>query len=194
MTYSIPWDESTPDGSEAANTIDTEIVNLKIAIRERMSEILPDWDTDLIEPKLPIFGYPRVEAIRASNQAIGASAYAQVTFSAPTVNNGTMWSAGNPTRITIPAGLTGFYLVVGYGQYEANAAGSREFALKVNGTLDEDSRVMMHDNDSGVDSGLSFTWMGQLTAGDYLELTTWHNSTTDPLNLTNARLCVVRFA
>lgn len=47
MTYSVSWDEAIPSGTSAANQIDTFITNDKIAVRERMNDLLgtTDWAT-----------------------------------------------------------------------------------------------------------------------------------------------------
>jgi hypothetical protein len=55
MVYNIAWDETQPDGSEAASTLDTEFQEFKESIRERMNNILDSttaWETDGDDPKL----------------------------------------------------------------------------------------------------------------------------------------------
>ncbi len=53
MAYSIPWDEAGPSGATTpADTIDTELQNLKISIRERIESIICDWSDDSVDPKV----------------------------------------------------------------------------------------------------------------------------------------------
>ncbi|MEE8113333.1 MAG: hypothetical protein V3T23_03155 [Nitrososphaerales archaeon] len=53
MVYSIVWDNTTPVGSSTnANTIDTELQNLKTSIQERMNNLTKNtWETDANDPK-----------------------------------------------------------------------------------------------------------------------------------------------
>ena len=55
MAYAEVWDNSAPDGSVVvANTLDTEIQDLKKAITERMNDLVGagNWENDLVDPKL----------------------------------------------------------------------------------------------------------------------------------------------
>lgn len=50
---SVPWDEASPSGATTpADTIDTELQNLKISIRERLEDLIPDWSDDTVCPKV----------------------------------------------------------------------------------------------------------------------------------------------
>lgn len=52
MAYLQPWDEGTPVGStELGEDLDTIIQNLKISMRERLEDVIPDWSDDLVQPK-----------------------------------------------------------------------------------------------------------------------------------------------
>lgn len=52
MAYSRSWSEGTPTGSSNPSTIDEELRNLKLAFRERIEDLLPDWANDGVDPKL----------------------------------------------------------------------------------------------------------------------------------------------
>ncbi len=53
MAYGIPWDEAGPSGATTpADTIDTELQNLKISIRERIEDVICDWADDSVNPKV----------------------------------------------------------------------------------------------------------------------------------------------
>ncbi len=51
MAYTDPWDEATPLGSSAADTLDTIIQQHKRSLRERLEAAFPDWADDAIDPK-----------------------------------------------------------------------------------------------------------------------------------------------
>lgn len=52
MVYSISWDEGVPVGATTpAADIDTEIQKVKTSLRERLEDVLPDFDDDLLDPK-----------------------------------------------------------------------------------------------------------------------------------------------
>lgn len=53
MAYAVAWNEAAPVGSStSADTLDTELQNLKKSIRERMNDILGNvWETDANDPK-----------------------------------------------------------------------------------------------------------------------------------------------
>ena len=51
MAFRIPWDEASPLGTRPADVIDDEIRNVKSAISERISQVLPGWDNDDEDPK-----------------------------------------------------------------------------------------------------------------------------------------------
>ena len=52
MPYSQTWDASAPDGAiTPAADIDAEFQNLKVALGERLAQIMPEWADDLEDPK-----------------------------------------------------------------------------------------------------------------------------------------------
>jgi len=54
MAYSVDWDETAPDGASVlASDIDIHIQNDKVATRERLEDMFPDWANDAIDPKPP---------------------------------------------------------------------------------------------------------------------------------------------
>ena len=74
-------------------------------------------------------------AVRATNQSIPNSANTAISFSGVTYDDYGMWAVGNPTRLTIPAALTGKrILIVGQLDWTANVTGTRGAALIKNGT------------------------------------------------------------
>lgn len=51
MPYNQAWNEAAPLGSAPANTLDTIIQNVKVSLRERLEQCIPDFGDDLVEPK-----------------------------------------------------------------------------------------------------------------------------------------------
>ena len=192
MAYAQTWDESQPDGSENANTIDDEIRNLKITLRERLANILDAttaWETDAHDPKL-LSGAAFVAggitfAARASERAVaslGASmAIANTTSTAviwdtEQVDEGGLVDIGaQPTRITIVN--TGFYLVTAFIPWGISGTGIRTIGIRPNGS----SIIARTVNSaasfvSGSTPQQSVTFIGVLTAADYLEVLVYQSS------------------
>jgi hypothetical protein len=83
-------------------------------------------------------------------------------------------NATNKDRITIPAGLGGYYLIVVGAQWNSNSSGYRQITIQKNAT----SNVMIFDY-----AGLSVSnsYIGKstifnLTAGDYINAVGYQNS------------------
>lgn len=51
MAYTVAWDETAPAGADNANELDTFIQNDKIAVRERLEDLITDWAVDATDPK-----------------------------------------------------------------------------------------------------------------------------------------------
>lgn len=52
MAYTISWDEGVPVGATTpAADIDTELQKIKTGLRERLEQVIPDFDDDLADPK-----------------------------------------------------------------------------------------------------------------------------------------------
>ena len=189
MAYSKSWDETQPDGSEAANTIDSEIQDHKIAVRERMNDILSNaWETDASDPKLldgSAFAAGGVTyAARAServvlhlsaNETITTATSTEIPWDTETVDEGGLADVGgaNPTRITIVN--TGFYLVVAGLGWDAGTTGVRTMNILYNGSTQIAGQYLSPA--SLLDQNIS--WLGALTAANYLELQVLHSEGSD---------------
>lgn len=51
MPYTFSWDETDPLGSAQANTLETIIQNKMKQLRERLTDFVPEWTNDAINPK-----------------------------------------------------------------------------------------------------------------------------------------------
>jgi hypothetical protein len=80
----------------------------------------------------------------------------------------------NPTRITIPTGLSGKYLISTTLPFDNNATGVRVGYIHVNGTL---IYLTAQGNLSAtVDTYLDYTYVANLTAGDYIQIQSFQDS------------------
>lgn len=189
MAYTRSWDESLPDGSEDANTIETIIQNLKVDIRERMNDLVDDWPND--DPQQPKAGFPRCELTRIGAQLISDSTFEPITWTSEDVDQGGLYS-GSGTDITIPTGGDGFYLVTASAQFAANATGAaRYIQVQVGGAGVAAGSSSIIDA-SEVDH-LSVSWMGALVATDVITIDVWQDSGGN-LNVSQCKVGVVRLA
>jgi hypothetical protein len=192
MVYNIAWDETQPDGSEAANTLDTELQELKESIRERMNNILDSttaWETDGDDPKLlDGAAFPAGDityAARASERAylsltsgevITTGVNTPIPWDTEDVDVGGLVDLGTQaTRITIVN--TGFYLVIGNVGWDAQVTGYRSVQIYVNGGASVPSTSLVPTVPIAADQNV--VWMGVLTAADYLTLQVLHNQGGD---------------
>jgi hypothetical protein len=136
---------------------------------------------------LPAFRQPRVRALRSSNLSVATATPTAVTMPSEDVDSDAFHSTSvNTSRLTVPAGMGGTYMVVGNAVFATNATGHRQTFLQVNGgggnqegegTPAVSGNVTRH----------SVTMMLELAAGDYVEL--WVNQTSGAaLNITNASI------
>jgi hypothetical protein len=140
---------------------------------------------------VPPVRQPRCRATRAANQSMPQSQTA-VTF--PTedgIDTDNFHSTSvNTSRMTIPSGLGGDYMISAVAVWEANATGWRQCLLLKNGSninLEGVTQTAV----SGITTRQSFTVMLPLVAGDYLEVAANQNSGANR-NITNASFQIVK--
>jgi hypothetical protein len=75
----------------------------------------------------------------------------------------------NPTRVTVPAGLAGKYLLTGVCEWSPVSTGEVISYFRKNGTGTAYA-LMRHTGATGVDYDYSFSYVLDLAAGDYVEL------------------------
>lgn len=110
-------------------------------------------------------------AYRSTSQSIATATATSVSFSTTRYDQANFWSAGNPTRLTVPE--TGTYMIFGHVIYDVNSTGYRLTRLRLNGTtyLAGDSKPAV----SGDVTVASVATMYRLTASDYVELVVFHS-------------------
>lgn len=139
-------------------------------------------------------GQARCQVSNSGTQAIPDDALTAVTFDTEDFDVGSMHStASNTSRLTVPAGAGGVYLLTAHLRYDANATGVRGIRFLKNGT-DALTTTCFHlgFSDSGSGPVLQLTVFASLAAGDYVEVQAYQNS-TGSLNLdVNPRFACVR--
>jgi len=80
----------------------------------------------------------------------------------------------NTSRITIPTGLDGKYLVILNNQFNANATGRRISAIKVNGTTVRDTEMGVPTSSGYLNAPISTIL--NLSAADYIETSSYQTS------------------
>jgi hypothetical protein len=95
--------------------------------------------------------------------------------------------ATNNSRITIPAGLGGYYLIYGLNTWDVNATGRRFCELKKNGTKLYTSNGFGPNSTAAPSNMISIVL--NLSAGDYLEYQVWQSSGGNLDTFGDAALC-----
>lgn len=116
---------------------------------------------------------PHARVYNTAGGGITDSTDTALTFTTARVNVQTMWSVGAPTRLTVPTGMGGFYLIGGHNQWAANATGTRALAVKLNNSKFIARSLVGGQN---VLQEQSITTAYQLAAGDYVELIVYQSS------------------
>jgi hypothetical protein len=80
----------------------------------------------------------------------------------------------NPSRITIPAGLGGKYLLTGTLAYQSYGAGSRFVSVRINGA--GSFYISSMTNLGGFDVSIPYAMTLVLNAGDYLQMSTYQDA------------------
>ena len=106
--------------------------------------------------------------VRGAALACGAGANNVVPFDVERTDTDTYYSAGAPSRVTIPAGLDGFYLVAGFMSWASSASGTRYLYFLKNGT----AQAEVTQTSGAVDLFGRSTQCAVIVAaaGDYIEL------------------------
>lgn len=87
-----------------------------------------------------------------------------------------MHAGGSPSRLTVPVGMTGVFLVMASVSYAANATGIRGARLVKNGVTDLTIAFLPAVSSSGLGPTVVVSWLGTLTAGDYVEVQAFQDS------------------
>lgn len=121
---------------------------------------------------------------RSANQSVGDSTFVAVSFDTEITDNASIYSAGAPTRFTIPGAGNKLATVAGYVSFAANATGIRRVFIYKGGSTTNVGFAQNLNAGASPASVVSFCFQIQCAAGDYLEVMAWQNS-TGSLNVTS---------
>jgi len=118
-----------------------------------------------------------VSVYDSSNQAIANGTTTALTFNSEYFDtNGYHSTSTNTSRLTVPTGKAGYYLMTAQGSYNLNASGQRDLIFYKNGSYLRYANAV--PGNSSVYLGNSMTVVYYLAEGDYIELFTYQSSGT----------------
>jgi hypothetical protein len=120
---------------------------------------------------------------RSANQAVADSTFVAVSFDTEITDNASIYSAGAPTRFTIPGAGNKLATVAGYISFAVSTTGVRRVFVYKGGVTTNVAFAQLAGV-ATVGTIVSFSFQVQCAAGDYLELMAWQNS-TGSLNVTS---------
>ena len=183
MGSTITRDTWTNDSGTAANPVGdgTAVGNAQLQnhIYARVDEMFAggaSYDPLIFGGAVQSDGQPRCSAYSNAVQSVPDTAVTALTLNAEDYDVGSMHSnATNISRLTVPAGQGGLYLIIGSTTFAANAVGYRDLLIRKNGSTF--LREKLIETDNGVYYiTLEVTTVAVLAAGDYVELTVQQNS------------------
>jgi hypothetical protein len=120
-----------------------------------------------------------VSLTRNSNSTVSNTTWTKVSFDIEQVDvNGYHDNTTNNTRITIPSGQGGYYLVTANVLFSGNATGGRVMSVTKNNASPGTSGTMSQEcaGVAAAPNGISSQMVFNLAAGDYIELQVYQNS------------------
>ena len=79
-------------------------------------------------------------------------------------------TSSNTSRITIPSGKGGYYLIQGYTQYAANATGNRTTSIRKNGSTILLQNLNSVQPEASRSTNIAIAYVGNFAVADYIEL------------------------
>lgn len=145
------------------------------------ADILESWG-DAVAAALAPYG---CKLLRTANLSLTDATDTSITFPSGSVteelDTHSFHDTGSATaRITIPSGGDGYYLIGGCVEFAANATGSRQVWVELNGTAGSGTDIMRATTPghATVNNRVALpTFVYDLNAGDYVTLNARQNST-----------------
>ena len=144
-----------------------------------------NWAIEQTGHSLSSTTQPRAVVYNSSTQSINDSTYTAITFDSEDLDVGGLHSTvSNTSRLTVPTGCDGFYLVMGSLDFASNSVGVRGGQIFKNGATEliYEQSVMAGTASIII---LHIMWLGNLVATDYVELRAFQSS-GGALNVGNA--------
>ncbi len=130
---------------------------------------VPSWAT-------PVGGstFSGTMLFNTANISLNSGTTTTITWDSETFDTDAYHStSSNTSRITIPAGKAGKYMVIGDAMYTSNSNGRRIMTFRKNGT---DVFDFESASPGSAELDIVGTAVIDLVVGDYIEMTAWQNS------------------
>ena len=135
---------------------------------------------------------PSCRANRTTNLSVASSTTTYVAF-----NAADSWDTDsfhstvtNPSRLTVPSGLGGKYLIIATASWANNSTGWRDLSIRANGSSDL-AAARVGTGTANPYAISTITTVEQLAAGTYIEVTAWQNSGA-ALDITAANVTILQ--
>lgn len=113
--------------------------------------------------------------VRTSTQSISSAVSTAISWSSAGWDTDSLWSGGDPTKLTIPAGMGGLWYMAFYFRWDLIAVNNVRIigSLLVNGGV-----VQLHENSTSTTQyqSMSLALITNLSAADYLTVTAYQNT------------------
>jgi hypothetical protein len=127
-------------------------------------------DVGIVGSSLPEVG---AEVLMIGDTSVASATWVPIPFATATYDTNSFYDAGNPTRLTVPAGMAGLYHVSANTRMIGDPGTIAVLRLLVNGT-DEEARDTLDRDQS--DPYALVNAVIKLDAGDYVEAVVYQNS------------------
>ncbi|MBI1386716.1 MAG: DUF2793 domain-containing protein [Rhizobiales bacterium] len=113
----------------------------------------------------------------SASESIPNNTFTVVPWDAEAYDTDAIWSAGNPSRLTVPSGVTKIQ-ILGHCAWNSNATGGRAARLSKNGNSMTEYSAFANDsaNASGVHGAPVLGPIIEVTGGDYFEIEVFQSS------------------
>jgi predicted flavoprotein YhiN len=130
---------------------------------------IPSWATPSAS------GFVGCSLTKSANQSVNNTTATAITFDTELKDTNAFHdNSTNTSRITIPSGKAGFYLISGQINFASNSTGVRDGAIYKNGTVM--TQVFVLGAANGGWTGASVSQIQELAVADYIELFAYQNS------------------
>jgi hypothetical protein len=135
------------------------------------------WKTQFMDDIDDATDHPRCNVENSTTQSLTSGTFTALTFDTEDSDPNNMHStASNTSRITIPSGKGGVYLLVAYTSFAANATGVRSGYFKKNGTTILGPQTNYANGGAGDGVAVHTSFIVALVPTDYVEFFAYQNS------------------
>lgn len=106
----------------------------------------------------------------AGTQAVTANVNKVISFNRAIQDNLGMWVAGAPTRLTVPTGLGGWYVIFGCAQFSPGTTGTNRYLAIYHNNTSTIAIQVQAPRPGGVSITIAVSTLWYLNAGDFVEL------------------------